>query len=215
MDPAIYLYALLVLGIIALPGMDMAYVAAASASGGWPAAVAALSGVVLGGCVHMLTGLLGLGWVLERHPHWFNALLVAGALYMVYLAWLLMRTANAPATATASDSPSPPAMRTGTGRGLAATAGRGLATCLLNPKAYVFNASVLPAYLTPAPSRMAALMAITALTQILVYGAVAWAATRHRAQASSQSWLPRVVAGLLLIAGMHALWSGWRLAGAP
>jgi threonine/homoserine/homoserine lactone efflux protein len=185
----LWLYTLLVAGIIALPGMDMAFVAASSLAGGARQGAAALGGIVLGGFVHMAAGLLGLGLLLLAQPLLFNAMLVAGSAYVAWLGWPLLR--HAPAlTAEAGASAAQSGSR---------TLLRGLTTCLLNPKAYVFSISVLPAYLTDEPRRALALVGITASAQVLIYGGVLLAAARGRQRFASSPLLSRSV-GLLLIA---------------
>jgi threonine/homoserine/homoserine lactone efflux protein len=228
----LWLYALLVAGVIALPGMDMAFVAASTLSGGRRQGLAALAGIVLGGGVHMVAGLLGLGLLLQASPLMFNAILLAGAGYVAWLGWPLLRHAPAlaahadgtpalaahadgtPALAAHADgmpalaahADKAPAQRNG------ATLLRGLATCLLNPKAYVFSVTVLPAYLTREPSRALALVAITASAQMAIYGAVLFAASRGRRRFVASPWFSRGV-GLLLVASAGVALLGLRSPG--
>jgi threonine/homoserine/homoserine lactone efflux protein len=191
----LWLYALLAAGVIALPGMDMAFVAANGLAGGARQGAAALGGIVLGGVVHMAAGLLGLGLLLQASPMLFDAVLVAGAAYVAWLGWPLLR--HGPALVAQAEGRA--------GQGSAATLLRGLATCLLNPKAYVFSVTVLPAYLTPEPTRALALMAITAGAQTSIYGAVLLAAARGRRRFAGSPWLARAVGGLLLATAALAL----------
>lgn len=197
----LWLYALLVGGVIALPGMDMAFVAANGLAGGLRRGGAALAGIVAGGCLHMAAGLLGLGLLLQASPLLFNALLLAGALYVAGLGWPLLRHGPALQAVTQGQAP----------RGGLATAMRGLLTCLLNPKAYVFSFTVLPAYLTHEPLRVLALAGITAGAQLLIYGLVLVAASRGRRQFAASPWMARGVGLLLLLTAALALWRGWRL----
>ena len=73
-----WLYFVLVAGIIVLPGMDMAFVMSSCLVNGRSAGAAAVAGIVAGGVVHLCMGALGVGLILTRAPHLFNALLVAG-----------------------------------------------------------------------------------------------------------------------------------------
>ncbi|WP_374658085.1 LysE family translocator [Inhella sp.] len=201
MEPnSLWIYALLVAGIIALPGMDMAFVAASGLAGGARQGAAALAGIVAGGAVHMAVGLLGLGLLLQASPWLFNAVLLGGALYMAWLGWPLLR--HGPAlVAEGAGGPAESVWR---------TALRGLLTCLLNPKAYVFCVTVLPAYLTREPLRALALAGITASAQLLLYGLVLWAALRGRQRFAASPWLARAVGLLLLTTALLALGQGWR-----
>jgi threonine/homoserine/homoserine lactone efflux protein len=195
----LWLYALLVAGIIMLPGMDMAFVAASSLGGGLRSGVAALTGIVLGGFAHMALGLLGLGLLLQTVPQLFNAMLLAGSLYVAYLGWEIAR---AGALSTRAD-----AHHAASG---SKTLLRGLLTCLLNPKAYLFSVTVLPQFLTRDVTRGLSLVLITALAQIAIYGAVAWAASRGMQRFHSSRWLSRGIGLLLIGTAALALLQGWR-----
>lgn len=202
----LWLFALFVFGIIVLPGMDMAFVLASSLVDGRRAGLAAVAGMVAGGAVHTLMGALGVGLLLQLVPAAFNAVLAAGALYVAWMGLALWRS---PATlAQVQSQPS---------RGSAAIFGRAVATCLLNPKAYVFMVAVFPQFVRPAQGSLAAQVAamgvIIAVTQALVYGAVALAAgsVRERLHGSvpTQARIARAVAVLLLGTSAWAVGTGW------
>eukprot|EP01041_Mallomonas_annulata_P022129 gene22129-42362_t len=76
----LWLYAVLVAGIVVLPGMDMAFVLASTLVDGRRSGAAAVAGIVLGGMVHVAMGALGVGLLLQHFPLAFNALLLAGSL---------------------------------------------------------------------------------------------------------------------------------------
>jgi len=59
-----WLYFVLVAGIIALPGMDMAFVMASSLVDGRRAGAAAVAGIVAGGVIHVAMASLGVGLLL-------------------------------------------------------------------------------------------------------------------------------------------------------
>lgn len=205
MDP-LWLFALFVFGIIVLPGMDMAYVLATSLVDGRRAGLAAVAGMVAGGAVHTLMGALGVGLLLQLVPAAFNLVLAAGALYVAWMGVALWRS---PATlAQVQSQPSRP---------LRQVFARAVATCLLNPKAYVFMVAVFPQFVRPAlgnvTGQIVAMGAIVAVTQALVYGAVALAAgaVRQRLQSSlaTQARVARGVALLLLGTSAWAVGTGW------
>lgn len=205
MDP-LWLFALFVFGIIILPGMDMAYVLASSLVDGRRAGLAAVSGMVAGGAVHTFMGALGVGVLLQLVPGAFNAVLAAGALYVAWMGLTLWRS---PATlGQVQAQPSRPPLH---------TFGRAIATCMLNPKAYVFMVAVFPQFIRPAEggfvSQVVAMGIIIAATQALVYGGVALgaAAVRARLQGSvrTQAHIARGVALLLVGTSAWALATGW------
>lgn len=208
MDAAnpLFVFAALVLGIVVLPGMDMAFVLASALRGGVRSGAAAVAGVVLGGLVHVMVGVAGIALVLALAPAAFNALLLAGALYLAWIGVALLR--HGAGTMGAARAEAKPG----------ATLLRAAATNLLNPKAYVFMLAVFPQFLRPERGgvalQAATLAAIIALTQIIVYGAVAvvasGAARRLRAQPRRQVLLGRAVGVMLLAMSTLTVAGAWR-----
>ena len=183
----------MVFGVVLLPGLDMAYVMASSLVGGKRSGLVATAGVIAGGACHVLMGALGIMAVLQLVPAAFNLVLLAGAAYIAWIGWWLLR---AGATFGASPAQSE--------RTRAATFRRGMATCLLNPKAYLFMLAVFPQFLKPeyGPlwTQATVMWLIIALTQAAVYGGMALGGDRLR------SWLEsRPGANLLLARGVGAL----------
>lgn len=203
----LWLYGVLVFGIILLPGMDMAFVLASALADGARAGLAAVAGMVVGGFVHVLASALGVGLLLQAWPALFNALLVAGGLYVGWMGWQLWRGAGALGPVQA-----------GASRPLPATFGRAVLTCLMNPKAYLFCLAVVPQFIKPEWGRIAlqglVLFLIGALAQVLVYGGMALAAGRMRGwlagSAAAQVATGRAVGALLVATAAWTLASGWR-----
>jgi threonine/homoserine/homoserine lactone efflux protein len=203
----LWLYALLVFGIIVLPGMDMAFVLASSLADGARAGFAAVAGMVAGGFVHVLASALGISLLLQAWPALFNALLLGGGLYVAWMGWQLWRGAGALA-----------AVQAGASRPLPAVFGRAVATCLMNPKAYLFCLAVVPQFIKPAWGHIAlqgfVLFLIGALAQVLVYGSMALAAGRVRGwlagNADTQIATGRMVGALLIATAAWTLFNGWR-----
>jgi threonine/homoserine/homoserine lactone efflux protein len=206
MEP-LWLFALLVAGIIALPGMDMAIVLSSALVDGRRGGAAAVAGIVAGGLAHVALGMLGIGLLLQLAPKAFNTLLLAGAAYVAWMGVGLWREPGALVAVPAASTR--PAHR---------TFWRALATCLLNPKAYVFMVAVFPQFLRPdgGPLALQALVlwAVIAAHQLAIYGAVALGAQRLRAwlaaSTGQQQRLARIVAGLLLATAAWTAWQGWQ-----
>ena len=203
----LWLFALLVFGIIALPGMDMAFVLSSTLADGRRGGFAALAGIVVGGTAHTAMGTLGIGLLLQTFPAAFNALLVAGALYVAWIGWNLWRQPGALGDVAA-----------GASRSASRTFLRALVTCLLNPKAYVFTVAVFPQFIHPERGSLLAQAlgrsAIIITIQVMVYGGVALGAAglRHRLvhSADGQAMLGRGVALLLVATAIWALWHSWQ-----
>ena len=167
----LWLFFVVVFGVIALPGLDMAFVLASALRGGNGEGFAAVGGIVLGGIAHVVMGVLGVAAILAVWPPLFNAVLFAGALYIGWIGWTLLRSSESLTLPQPGKAPH--------GRSVFL---QGMLTCLLNPKAYVFMLAIFPQFLRPERGQLwrqaAALGLITAFTQALVYGAVALAALR-------------------------------------
>lgn len=200
------LFFVVVFGVIALPGLDMAFVLASALRGGNGAGLAAVGGIMLGGAVHTLMGVLGVAAILAVWPPLFNALLLAGALYVGWIGWTLLRTREE--------------LSLPDGRGLPRASSvflQGMLTCLLNPKAYVFMLAIFPQFLRPDRGQLwaqaAVLGLIIAFTQAVVYGAVAVGGLRaHRWLAGNRAAglaAARVVGAVLVGAALLGVLQGW------
>lgn len=197
----LWFFFILVLGIIVLPGMDMAFVLGSTLVNGLKSGVAALAGIVVGGVGHTAMAALGVGLALQAVPQLLTVMLVAGALYLGWIGWSLLRGASALGE-----------VRDQASRPWGATFRRGLLTCLLNPKAYLFMIAVYPQFARPEHGSMAvqavAMGSIIALTQAAVYGTVALGAVRVKAwlrgSGRAQVLAGQSVGGVLLLG---AAWS--------
>ena len=203
----LWLFAAIVFGVIALPGMDMAFVMASTLTDGRSSGFAAIAGIVTGGVVHVAAGTLGIGLLLQHSPLAFDLLLVAGSLYVAWMGVGILRSRAA--LAHVADAPSRP---------LGHTFARALATCLLNPKAYVFMLAVFPQFIVPRAGSVLAqatvLGGIVSTTQVMVYGLVAQSAAALRARLQhdirGQAVFGKVVGLTLLGAALLTLRAGLR-----
>ena len=83
--------ALIALGIVLTPGPNMIYLVSRSISQGRLAGLISLAGVVFGFVFYMLTTALGLATLFETFPAAFNIIRIAGAIYLGYLAWNIIK----------------------------------------------------------------------------------------------------------------------------
>jgi threonine/homoserine/homoserine lactone efflux protein len=203
----LWLFFVMVFGVILLPGLDMAFVLSSALVGGRSAGLTATAGIVAGGVCHVAMGALGIVAVLQLVPAAFNAMLLAGAAYIAWIGIGLLRSREAFAE---------PRRRRADSR--AATFRQGMVTSLLNPKAYLFTLAVLPQFLKPAyggiGAQAAVLWLIIAITQVAIYGAVALAGDRVRdwfaVRPEANTWLARGVGALLLATAAYTAFEGWR-----
>jgi len=202
----LWLFFLLVSGIVIVPGMDMVFVLASALSGGRRAGLSATLGIMAGGLVHTLYAALGVGMLLHFAPKLFNVLLVVGAAYVAFIGWQLFRSSIVIDDVRSLDR-----------RGLAKRFRQGALTSLMNPKAYLFMLAVFPQFLRPEfgplwRQTLVMLLMIWA-TQLAVYGGLALAAARSRAALTGSPAATRLIgraAGALLVAiAAVTVWRGW------
>jgi threonine/homoserine/homoserine lactone efflux protein len=169
----LWLYFVVVFGIVALPGLDMAFVMGSSLLGGRRAGLAAVGGILAGGVCHLVMGALGVAVILKLWPPLFDVMLAAGAAYIAWIGMVFLRSSEVfmPSAGTSAGALAPvPAFR------------RAMVTSLVNPKAYIFMLAIFPQFLKPGFGpiwiQAGALGAITSLTQATVYGTIALAASQ-------------------------------------
>jgi threonine/homoserine/homoserine lactone efflux protein len=205
--PQLWLFFLLVFGVVLLPGLDMAFVLASSLVGGRRAGLAATTGIVFGGICHVLMTGLGVIALLKLLPALFNAMLLAGAIYIAWIGWSLLHSPVA-----LGEVPGQPL------RSQAATFRQGLLTSLLNPKAYLFMLAIFPQFLLPGAAmwrQIGVLWLIIAATQLTIYGGLAIAGDKVRgwlaARPAANAMLARTVGLILIATAVYTASKGWRL----
>jgi len=186
------------------PGVDMALVVRHSAASGFRAGATAALGVGAGCWVHTLATALGLAAVLAESPAAFTALRWAGALYLVWMGWGLLRSRPAATAGTPSTKPTPAL------RGLF---WQGFLTNVLNPKVAFFFLAFVPQFITPGAVRPAGafvlLGTVFVVNGTLVNAAIAGATalvgqrlSRRPAAWRLGHWLDRGVGALFVALGM-------------
>lgn len=133
------LFALAALLLVLTPGPNMVYCVSRSLTQGPRAGLLSLAGVLAGFGVHLLAASLGLTALLAAVPMAFDAIRIAGAAYLLWLAWQAVKPGGA-APFEARDLPHD------TPRKLFLM---GFMTNLLNPKVAMFYLSFFPQFLHP------------------------------------------------------------------
>ncbi|HEY1991757.1 MAG TPA: LysE family translocator [Gammaproteobacteria bacterium] len=191
----LWLYFVLVSGVILLPGTDMAYVLASALTGGRRGGFAAIFGIIAGAACHMCAAVLGLSVLLKLYPTAFQALLLAGTAYIAWIGFSIMRKA-----AVLRLHPDAPA------RTPAVAFRQGVAANLLNPNAYLFTLAVIPQFMQPGYGPLAAqgvlLWCIGSFSELAVYGSVTLLAAQIRrrleSDATAMARVSRIVGALLI-----------------
>jgi len=132
-------FALVALALVLTPGPNMIYCISRTLCQGRGAGMVSLGGVALGFVAHLLAASFGLTAVLLAVPMAFTAIKVAGALYLLWLAWQAIRPGGLSPFETRELPHDPP-------RKLFLM---GFMTNLLNPKVAMFYLSFFPQFLHP------------------------------------------------------------------
>ncbi|MFC6161715.1 LysE family translocator [Kribbella jiaozuonensis] len=150
--------ALVELGLVIVPGPNMIYLVSRSIAQGRRAGLISLAGVGIGFLVYLLAASAGLATLFALVPEIYLTLKLAGAAYLLWLAWNALRPGGTSVFATQELAPDRPRK----------LFGMGLLTCLLNPKIAILYISLLPQFLDPSRGHLGLQSLILGLTQLTV-----------------------------------------------
>ena len=150
--------ALVELGLVIVPGPNMIYLISRSIAQGRRAGLISLAGVGLGFLTYLLAASAGLATLFALVPQIYVALKLAGAAYLLWLAWQAFRPGGTSVFATQELEPDRPRK----------LFGMGLLTCLLNPKIAILYISLLPQFLDPSRGHLGVQSLILGLGQLTV-----------------------------------------------
>jgi threonine/homoserine/homoserine lactone efflux protein len=199
--PALGLYIVASLALIATPGQDMIYVMTRSLAQGRFAGLCSAIGVCLGILVHTALAALGLGAILHASETLFMALKLLGAAYLVYLGLRMILSRRASLAPSRESAPLSPAQ----------LVVQGVLSNVTNPKIVLFFFAFLPQFVDPAsahPTRELVFLGVLyAALALPVKSAVALAAgslseqvARHPA---AMRWMNRASGAVLVALGLR------------
>ena len=181
------------------PGADMMFCLGQGLKGGPKAAIAAATGVSVGGMVHVALAGLGLGAAVAAAPWLFEVIRWVGVGYLLWLAWTTLRASPSRADL--------PVVRPGR------AFREGMVVNLTNPKVILFVLAFVPQFVDPARP---------VLPQFLIFGAVlgvggmivngtvgAFAGgvgQRLLGSAGFARWLGRISAGVFVALAARLAW---------
>ena len=151
-------FAFVCLGMALTPGPNMIYLVSRSISQGPMAGLISLGGVAVGFLFYMLASALGITVLVMAVPYAYDALKIAGAVYLAYLAWQAIRPGGRSpfqVRELPKDSPKRLFMM-------------GLITNFLNPKAAVLYLSLLPQFIDPSRGGVLTQSVVLGITQIAI-----------------------------------------------
>ncbi|MFI7864966.1 LysE family translocator [Ectopseudomonas khazarica] len=164
--------------VVASPGTGVVYTIAAGLAQGWRASLVAAFGCTLGCAPHALAAVSGLAALLYASPLALQALSYGGALYLLWMAWGMLRE-QGPLQLQAHQG----------ARSNTTLIRSGVALNLLNPKLSIFFLAFLPQFLEPGQAHaMQHLLTLSGLFMAVtfavfsVYGLFAAALRQHLLQ---------------------------------
>jgi threonine/homoserine/homoserine lactone efflux protein len=199
--PALALYVVASLALIATPGQDMLYVLSRSLAQGRVAGVCSALGVCGGILVHTALAALGVGAILQASEALFLALKLAGAAYLVYLGARLLFSRERPLGTRGDGARLSPA----------ALAWQGMLSNVTNPKIVLFFFAFLPQFVDPAsahPTRdlvlLGVLYAALALPVKVGVGLAAGGLSEHVLRnPAAMTWVNRASGTILVGLGLR------------
>ncbi|HTV67032.1 MAG TPA: LysE family translocator [Rhizobiaceae bacterium] len=199
---SLWLYFVLVFGIIVVPGMDMMFVLANALTLGRRAGLLATFGLMLGGAAHTVIGSVAVAGLSTLIPAIAKPMILIGSAYMIWVGISLVRsTIIVDAVGRAKE------------RSDGAIVAQALLTAILNPKAWLFVMAVFPQFIRaengPFWMQGLAIGVISVATQGVVYGGLALAAARGRDALTTNPkatiWIGRTAGWLLVAIAAYAL----------
>jgi threonine/homoserine/homoserine lactone efflux protein len=151
-------FAAVALAMVLTPGPNMAYLVSRTICQGRAAGLVSLGGVGIGFVVYVLLAAFGITALLFAVPLAYDALRIAGALYLGWMAWNALRPGGA----------SPFQVRNLPADSHRRLFSMGMLTTLLNPKVAALYLSLLPQFIDPAAGHVLGQTVILGMTQIAI-----------------------------------------------
>ena len=151
-------FALLSLGMVLTPGPNMIYLISRSITQGPAAGIVSLGGVALGFVFYMLCAAFGITALLFAVPYAYDALRLAGAAYLLWLAWQALKP----------NGRSPFQVKKLKVDGPRKLFAMGFVTNLLNPKIAMLYLALLPQFIDPTHDGVLSQSLALGFTQIII-----------------------------------------------
>ena len=193
-------FAAVALGMVLTPGPNMVYLVSRSICQGRGAGLISLGGVALGFVVYMVLAAFGITALLLAVPYAYDALRLAGAAYLAYLAWQALKPGGRSPFQVRELTPDNPHR----------LFAMGLVTNLLNPKIAVLYLALLPQFIHPDQGSVLAQTLVLGSAQIAISvtvnaliavtaGSIALFLARRPTWIKVQRWLMGFVLGGLAV----------------
>jgi RhtB (resistance to homoserine/threonine) family protein len=198
-DLALFVVSGLLLNI--MPGPDSLLIMLRSGSQGWRAGSAAALGIGTGTMIHVLAAALGLSALLSASAELFALIKLAGAIYLIYLGFSLLRQQTTGAMERVATLP---ALSYGQ------IYRQGVLTNVLNPKVALFFLAFVPQFIAPdAPDKALAFILLGCIFNLngmiwchLLVFSTAYARNKVKLPARIGRWLNRGIGTLFVGLGI-------------
>jgi threonine/homoserine/homoserine lactone efflux protein len=151
-------FVLLALGMVLTPGPNMIYLISRSISQGPASGLVSLGGIALGFVFYIFCAAFGITALLFAVPYAYDALRLAGAGYLLWLAWQALKPgARSPFHVRQLPPDGPRKLFL-----------MGFLTSLLNPKIAMFYIALLPQFIDPAAGSVLVQSILLGLVQVAV-----------------------------------------------
>jgi threonine/homoserine/homoserine lactone efflux protein len=198
---ALILFAVASLVLALTPGPNWIYLLSRTLCQGRRAGLVSWSGTTIGFSFHMFAAAFGLAAILLAVPYAYDAIRIAGALYLLWLAWSTLRGASGAVFAPTALPAAPDGV----------LFRQGLLSSVLNPKVALFYLALLPQFIEPARGSVLPQSILLGLLQIAITAAVdvclvlvAAAIAKRLTARPGWLWLQRIVLGSIF--GALAAW---------
>lgn len=151
-------FSLIALGLVLTPGPNMIYLVSRAICQGRQAALVSLGGVALAFVLYLFASAIGISALLIAVPYAYDALRLAGAAYLAWMAWQALKPGGRSAFQVRELAPD-------SNRRLFVM---GFMTNLLNPKAAMLYLSLLPQFIDPAAGSVLGQSVVLGLLQIAI-----------------------------------------------
>jgi threonine/homoserine/homoserine lactone efflux protein len=187
------LFLLACIALVATPGPNILYLVSRTLAQGRAAGFVSLAGTTTGFMFHVLAAALGLSALLVAVPYAYDAIRIAGAIYLAWLAWSTWRAPDIVAgngrasTVASSEAKALPTSK---------LYRDGMITSILNPKVAMFQLALFPQFVDPAHGSVLAQSLLLGATQVVVHVA-------------GDSMFVLAAAGVRRWFGQRPAWSVW------
>ncbi|MCP3925455.1 MAG: LysE family translocator [Desulfobacterales bacterium] len=161
--------------VVLIPGTGVIYTISTGLFLGCRGSIAAATGCTIGIVPHLLASILGLSAILHMSAVAFQIIKYAGALYLLYLAWMMWRDTGSLKFDSQSSK-----------NGLLQIAAKGFLINILNPKLSIFFLAFLPLFVSPQTKSpiidmflLSLVFMVMTLVVFIIYGVLANGVRRY------------------------------------